>query len=98
MRPSVLCSVFASVSTWLALAQSLSWTQPSLSLCCRNPGTASGAHLPAFGLAGGHLGRGGGLRGGTGQHGTKFGDLCVDSELLLFKTDDGGVDYFGSEF
>src|ERR1039458_3396041 len=33
----------------------------------------------------------------TGQHGPEVGNLCVDVELLLFKTDDGGVDDLGSE-
>jgi hypothetical protein len=32
------------------------------------------------------------------EHGAEFGDLGVDTELLLFKTYDGSVDDFGGEF
>ena len=28
----------------------------------------------------------------------EFGNLSVDTELLLFKTYDGGIEYFGGEF
>jgi hypothetical protein len=32
------------------------------------------------------------------EHGPEFSNLSVDTELLLFKTFDGGVDDFGCEF
>ena len=32
------------------------------------------------------------------EHLAEFGNLSIDTELLLFKTLDGGVDNFGGEF
>src|ERR1035437_1699661 len=42
--------------------------------------------------------RGGWGRGGAGQHFAEFGNLSVDTELLLFKALDGGSDDFGGKF
>jgi hypothetical protein len=42
--------------------------------------------------------RGGKLGAPTGQHGTEFGNLSVETQPLLFKTFDGGADDFGSKF
>src|ERR1035438_1307821 len=69
---------------------------PSLSLCFANGLPASGAHLPAPALR--SLRCGGGLRGTAFEHGAEFSYLGIDTELLLFKALDGGIDDFGGEF
>src|SRR5450759_570265 len=53
-----------------------------------------GTHAP---LAFWSFRRGGGLRGSACQHLAEFGNLGVDTELLLFNCFDGGGDDFGSE-
>jgi len=52
-------------------------------------------HLPAFGCC--RFRRGGSLGTATEEHVAEFGNLRVDSELLLFKTFDRCGDDFGSE-
>src|ERR1017187_5437109 len=70
---------------------------PPFALCITDALPGGCTHLPAFALGGFQLGCGW-LGGTTGKHGSEFCDLGVDMEFLLFKADDGGVDYFGSEF
>ena len=55
-----------------------------------------GTHLAPFAFW--NFRCGGGRRGSAGQHLAEFGNLSIDTELLLFKTLDGGVDDFGCEF
>jgi hypothetical protein len=75
---------------------SLRGLSPPFPLCVTDALPGGGTHLPPFAFWTSR--RGGGRRGTTGEHGPEFGYLSIDTELLLFKTYDGGGDDFGCEF
>jgi hypothetical protein len=65
-------------------------------LCVTDALPGGCTHLSPFAFW--NIRRSGCLAAATGEHGPEFSNLRVDTELLLFKTSDGGVDDFGSEF
>jgi hypothetical protein len=69
--------------------------RPSFPLGIADALPGGGAHLPSFALE--NLRRGAWFRTATVQHGPELGNLSVETDLLLFKTCDGGADDFGSE-
>ena len=69
---------------------------PPFPLCVTHALPGGGTPLPPFAFW--SFRRGGGRRGRACQHLAEFGNLSVDTKLLLFKTFDGGVDDFGCEF
>src|ERR1017187_7547679 len=79
---------------WLGFSPDLG---PSKLLGFLHPSSSGSGEFPAFALGEFRLGCGW-LGGTTGKHGSEFCNLCVDTQLLLFKADDGGVDYFIREF
>src|ERR1035437_7350936 len=69
---------------------------PSFPLCITDALPGGGTHLPPFAFW--EFRRGGGRAGTAFEHLAEFGNLSIDTELLLFKALDAGVDDFGGEF